>query len=322
MSRVSSKFFIHLFAGVLIAVNGFTAEKSPPAAPDKVVARVNATAILQKNLDREVGTMVPSSYYHASLSEEKLKPIREKAIEKLINRELIYQYAKSKGFVPSTSVIDDEERKNIKSYGGEIRYKQLLAKNNLSVEEYRRELSVELAMNKLYEKQIQVRLNDADLREYYDANRGKFKEPEKIHLMMIYVQRNPQEKNSAQAAKKKAQEALDKLNKGVKFELVAEEYSNAMSRVKGGDMGFIHKGVLDNEEVEKIAFGMKPGELSKVIQTEMGCFILLVKGKKEPTQIPFPDIKEKLKKELTENREKERMDTLIDSLKKQAKITK
>lgn len=299
-----------------------SAGKGPDNSPNSVVVRVNGAPILQKKIDREVATMIPGTYYHATLSEEKLKPIREQAIEKMINRELIYQHALDKGFAPSSDQVQSEEEKNIKAYGGNVRFRQLLAKNNLSVEEYRREVAAEMTVARFVEKEIRVALSNSDIKEYYETNKGKFKEPEKIHLKMIYIQRNPQEKNSAQAAMKKAKEALDKLNKGTQFEQVATEYSNGMHRVKGGDMGLIHKGVLDSEEVEKTAFGLKVGEMSKILQTEMGCFILLVVDKIEPTQLPFSKVRVELKKDLTEKREKEKMDDLLDTLKKRAKIVK
>jgi len=44
--------------------------------------------------------------------------------------------------------------------------------------------------------------------------------------------------------------------------------------VKGGDLGFVHKGIMTPTELEDAAFALKPDELSEVIRTIHGFHIL------------------------------------------------
>jgi parvulin-like peptidyl-prolyl isomerase len=70
-----------------------------------------------------------------------------------------------------------------------------------------------------------------------------------------------------------ANEILEKLNKGEKFEKLAEQYSMDGSRKRGGDLGFFGRGMMVRE-FEKSAFELKVGQVSGPIKTEFGYHII------------------------------------------------
>ncbi|MCK9373192.1 MAG: peptidylprolyl isomerase [Sulfuricurvum sp.] len=292
------------------------------AVPEKVVATVNGIAIGQKRVDREVRALIPQSSYHATVTDEKKKELEKKAIDQLINKELLSQEAKNEGIVVSAKELSDAEETIVKGYSGRKNLLRVLTQAGMSENDLRYELMAELSIGKLYKKKIEVAFSDNDLKEYYEKNKYKFKEPEKINVQMIYTRNDPEIKNGGEIAKKRINDAMAKIKAGDDFELVAEKYSNDMTRVKGGNLGMIHKGRIENVTAENVAFALKKGETSSIVETDIGYFIFHLIDRKDANQLDFKTVKEKLRDELKTNREKEKMEALLDALKKQSKITR
>jgi parvulin-like peptidyl-prolyl isomerase len=120
-------------------------------------------------------------------------------------------------------------------------------------------------------------------------------------------------------AKARADEAFSKLKAGIDFSQVAWNYADNMSRVKGGDMGFIHRGRLP-AEVEEVAFSLKKGELSDIIENDTGYHIMQVEDRKESKQLSYNEVRKKLESSLVYMEEKKRKVALLERLKANARI--
>ena len=97
-------------------------------------------------------------------------------------------------------------------------------------------------------------------------------------------------KRNGKRVKNKAEEILSELKAGKDFAKLAKEFSSDPSREKGGDMGFIHKGRLE-PYVEDIAYSLKVGEISDVLQTIYGYHIIKLEERKPPQNPQFSKIK-------------------------------
>lgn len=289
---------------------------------DKITVTVNNISISQKKVERETNALIPQESFHATVSDEKRKELEKKAIDNLINKEVLLQYAKAQNIIVTQKELSDEENRIVKSLSGQKNFERALSKSNIALREFRDDLNAELTIQKLYEQKIKMSFSDDDLKEYYDKNKYKFKEPEKINVQMIYTRNNPEVKDGRKIARKRIDEAMSKLKAGEDFSAVASKYSNDMSRIKGGDLGLIHKGRIENAAAEKVAFALKKGETSSIVETDVGYFIFHLKDRKEANQLSYSAVKEKLREELKASREKEKMDKFLEALKKQAKIKK
>ena len=73
-----------------------------------------------------------------------------------------------------------------------------------------------------------------------------------------------------------AKELKERLNKGQDFASLAKKYSIDLgSAVKGGDLGFFATGAMV-APFEKVAFKLKPGEISELVKTQFGYHIIKV----------------------------------------------
>ncbi len=312
MRRVKTKLLVFM---LLPLIQLFAADTNA----SRVVAKVNDYAITKAELDRQVGILMPRSFFHSTVTPEKLKEVEKDAMKELIKKHLLLQYARKNGYSIPERIIEREEKKIRKAFGSKENLEARLKRSNLTYDEFKKELENDLILQKLYDKEIKVELSDDDLKEYYEKNRYKFKVPSKINIRLIYVRNDPTDPKGREKAKKRAEEAYEKILAGESFADIAAKYSNAMSRIKGGDMGFIHKGMLD-EPIEKAAYSLEIGKISEIIETPKGFYIIKLEKKSPEEQLPFEKVKDRLKKELKSKYEKERLDKILDSMKKSSKI--
>ena len=289
--------------------------------PEATVAVVNGIAISEDELDKEVGKELPRAYFHSNVTDDKLKVLKEKALKSLIEKTLLYHYALSKNITVSDREVEKVIEKLEDAYGSKAQFANVIKRLGFTAETFKKAVKKDEVLKKLYKKEIEVLLSDKELEIYYKKNRYKFKEPEKIRVRLIYVRNDPTDPKGKEKAKKRVDEAYKKLKEGADFADLAAEYSNAMSRIKGGDMGYLHRGRLD-AAIEEKAFAMDSDTVSEIIEADIGYFIVKVEDKIEPNQLSFETVKGGLRQELKQRQEDERKSELLKQLMSSAVIVK
>ena len=114
---------------------------------------------------------------------------------------------------------------------------------------------------------------------------------------------------------------IDRITAGEDMSDVAWNHSMGPYRVKGGDMGLVHKGRL-HPDLEKEVFQLEPGKLSGIIETIYGYHVVRVEEVKASEQLDLEDVHDTIQKELTKRNEKQIRENLVASLRPQARIEK
>jgi len=125
-------------------------------------------------------------------------------------------------------------------------------------------------------------ISDGDLRSYFDKHKAEFTGPGRAVLSLVTIQRTVTAADSA-AAKAKTASLREQIEKGAKFEDVAKnESADTASAARGGDLGKGGKGRFV-AEFEKVAYGLKVGEVSQPILTPFGYHLIRVDEHKGDT---------------------------------------
>src|SRR5204862_251426 len=78
----------------------------------------------------------------------------------------------------------------------------------------------------------------------------------------------------AEATKKKAEEILANIKGGASFAEMASLHSDDSQRSEGGLWPPVYRDTL-REDLGKVAFQLKPGETSDIVEREDGCYLLI-----------------------------------------------
>jgi peptidyl-prolyl cis-trans isomerase SurA len=149
----------------------------------------------------------------------------------------------------------------------------------MSIDRIKRELRDDVKKNvmvqRLQEKNFgNITVTYPEVEQFYNTYKDSLGMiPEKVTIFHIFQNPKASEKIKKKF-KEKAQAILDSIKAGADFAELAKKYSeDPGSASVGGDLGFVKKGVF-YPEFESLAFRLKEGEISDVIETPVGFHII------------------------------------------------
>lgn len=174
------------------------------------------------------------------------------------------------------------------------------------VADMRKRLVVQRLMRE-YQKPPEI--TDADAQKYYDDNPNLYSSTQ-IKASHILV------KDEALAKQIRDQVVAEP----AKFAEIAKEQStDKTSGAKGGDLGKFGQGRMV-PEFEKVAFALKPGEISEVVKTQYGFHVITVTEREDGERKPFEQVKEQIKATMRNKALQDSMQTRFESLKQNAQL--
>ncbi len=332
--------------------------------------------------------------FRADLFDE--NQFRRLTLDDMVQESALRQFARASGYRASDAVLRDY-LVNIPAFQKDGRfsaetYRELLQRQNLPVDRYEAQLRESLVIDQLrgavqdtsfateqnawtafrLHKQTRdvavasigadafksrIEPDEAQIAEYFDANRDRFRAPERVRVRYVELDRKrlppiedpapellrsiydaekearfvtAEERRAshvlinfgadAQAARAEAESVLAQLRDGADFaELAKRESDDPGSREKGGDLGWVRKGMMV-PAFEQALFGAAEGELVGPVETEFGWHVIRVDEVRGRAVRAFedPDVQAELL-ELYRNRESEaRFQELSETLEQSA----
>ncbi|WP_323118851.1 SurA N-terminal domain-containing protein [Burkholderia alba] len=143
---------------------------------------------------------------------------------------------------------------------------------------------------------------DADVKKYYDDNQARFRTEAQVRVSHIFfaAAKDASAADKA-AAKTKAQQVLADVNAHPDqfAQLAAKDSQDAPSAAKGGDLGFITRGsTAGGPAFDNAAFALKQGEVSGVVESDLGFHILKATEVKPAIEKPLADVKDSIATDL------------------------
>ena len=241
------------------------------------LAKVGNTKITRADLEREIKNLpeFAQKLFEGSGGKEKF-------LDELIKKELLYQEALKKG-------LDKD-----------VEYRR-------KVEEYKKLTLIGLLLEK--EIETKAKVTDQDVKDYYEKHKEELASVSQIRASHILVK-----------TEEEAKKILERLKKGEDFAKIAKKSSiDPGSAKNGGDLGFFSSGQMV-PEFEAAAARLKTGEISEPVKTKFGYHIIKVTDKKMGTPVEFEKAKNVIFQRLSAEKQKEFFDSYIESLKKSYKV--
>jgi peptidyl-prolyl cis-trans isomerase C len=290
---------------------------------DGKVAVVNGAVISQVDFD---GEMERINRQQASIgrpfNESQLIDVKKAVLETLINRELLYQESQNHSIKVEDKAVDEQFEIMKTRFPSEDEFKSALQKKKISEATLKSQIRKNMAIQQFIDKEYvqKVKVPQKEVKDFYVSQPDSFKEPEQVRASHILIKVDPGTDESKKAeARKKLKGIHNKLQKGENFEALAKEYSEGPSGAKGGDLGYFSRGQMV-EPFDEVAFGLSPGRVSDIVETQFGYHLIKVVDKKPEGMMSYEEVKDKLQQYIKQQKVREQVNLSIENLKEKAKV--
>ncbi len=271
---------------------------------------VDYTAMLQANSRNR--------FYHGKAPEQDVEQFKKETAEQLVNRVLLLQEAARLKLAPEAKEVDarlakqDEKRKK-DEYWQQNRERLLPL--------LRKQLEDESRLEVLERRTKNVAKPSAEaLKTFYKNNPDKFTAPEQIKVSTIILKVDPSSPESVwKAAVDEASGIVGKLRGGAKFDDMARIHSGDESAANGGDMGYIHQGMLATP-AQNVLNMMSPGDISEPVVLLQGVGIFRLDERVAPRLNSFDKVQDRVESLLQREQGEQAWSKLLERLRKQTKI--
>jgi peptidyl-prolyl cis-trans isomerase C len=159
-----------------------------------------------------------------------------------------------------------------------------------------------------------------DIEAFYEENKDRFVEPEKVKASHILIQISPDATEQEKAdAKSTLQTALEEAKGGSDFAELAKKHSQCPSASQGGDLGYFTRGRMV-PEFEEAAFKLEPGQISDIVETQFGYHIILVQDKTPKRQLDIEEVGKKIKEVLSDKEMDTALKAWLKPIREEAKV--
>lgn len=304
------------------------------AVTDGVAAVVNGKVITFSDVKRYVGDAEQQLVDLGLRGDElvnRIKELRLDALRSLVDRQLIIQEWDSKGLTLPEKIIDDRIDDIVRTnFGGDrAAFIRTLQASGKTLEGFRRQQREDIIVQVMTQKFVQeeVVISPFKIEQYYQKKASELRTDDEIKLRMIFL--NPRFKEKRTLAdgsstevdpqKLLAEEVLAKLDAGGDFADLAKSFTEGAHKSDGGDWGWVSRKTL-RKELADVAFGMFPGQHSRVIATDNGYYIIKVEDSRKGRVPPLEEIRGEIEKMILVDERKARRDEWVNTLRQKAYI--
>jgi len=254
---------------LLIVLAALACHRKPSTPPDvvaRVADRMLTLADFKRYLERNAGTDL------AQVNPE----VASAMLDQWIDEVVLSEYAATHGIeVPAEAIaqsVRNDAGSTVIEKRDEMRRQKLIMSLNADVPEP----------------------TDAEIHDEYDKHPTEFKSGEEVHVRQILVH----DENLAN-------QIVERLRNGERFEDLSSQYSLAPNAKKGGDIGYVSRGELP-KMFEDVIFALKPGQISNVIRTDSSFHVFRIDDRRGPgtvdLQTAAPVIRQRLHEEAVRDR--------------------
>lgn len=305
---------LSLCAGVLLgALLGSSLHAEPAAAPgasvtkapdDAVLAWVGrapdaaapagaepAAVVTRAEFERALALAARARFYHGTPADAALARLRQDVAGQMVDELLLQAEARRRGLRPDAGAISAELAANDQRYAGSAAWQR------------QRERMLPLLQRELERQSLRAQLEQqvrrlvppsaAEVEAYHASHPAQFTEPEQLRLAMILLRVEasaPQAQWDAAVAE--GQAIVRRLQGGADFAELARLHSADGSAQQGGELGYVHDGMLPPAAHEALQ-GRAAGDLVGPVTLLEGVVVLRLHERRAARLQPLAQVRER-----------------------------
>ncbi len=226
-------------------------------------------------------------------------------LEQLVQRQLILHDFNANVKLPPGILdveVDKEVEREIRTrYGGDrMRMIKTLHDNGLTLEKLRQQIKDRIVISIMRQKNVSSDLvaSPHKIEAYYQLHKDEYKLEPKIQLRTILLKKPDQA--DAPSPKKLLEEIRQKVLAGASFAEMASVYSQGAQKKEGGNAGWWTKAELSKDLAEP-AFALKKGEMSPVLDTSEGFYLLYAEDVQTSRYVPLTELRDRIERTILDN---------------------
>jgi peptidyl-prolyl cis-trans isomerase SurA len=312
-----------LFALIASPMAAWAAEA---AVVDRIVAVVNEEVITLYDIEilaRPLVQNVKAQRLSPDREQKALAQLHFEMLNNLIDTKLTEQEVKRYNITISDEEIDNFIRqvKQRRSTSDE-QLRGMLAEQGMSLEEYRKEVKLQLQRTKLVNREVRskVVVTEAEIKSYYEKNKNKYASGTQYHLWNLFV-RLPALAPDANRAEARAmlEDVLAELGRGRSFPEIVRRAIERPSDLQGADLGLFRVEEL-TPQLRDAVQELKAGQHSGIVETDFGYQIVFVQEVRQTASRPLAQVEAEIQDILFRERVDHRFSSWLADLRKRSHI--
>ena len=261
------------------------------AAASAAFAKVGDTVITHADFDAAFSQASRGKFFHGKAPEEGLAVLQREVGQAMVDELLLSAEARRRKLQPDQAAV------KVALDGYEERYR--------SSEQWKSNrarllpgLKAKLERDSMLEQLAkQVRTGAApspgQVERFWETHPEKFTAPEQVHLAMILLKVEPSSPQVQwDGARDEGSAIVKRLRAGAEFSQLAHLHSGDASAARGGDLGYVHRGMLP-EPAQRAVDKLKPGELSEPVPLLEGIAVFRLDERRPPKLSPLDAVRER-----------------------------
>ena len=271
---------------------------------EEIIAKVNGDVITNADLDRvrrEARAEMARQGMSPVKIEEMMAEHAKDSLRNKIDQLLLIQKAKDLDIK-----VDNDVSKflaNLQKQAGEADtekfHDMIHEQTGESFEDFKADVTNNILTEHVIRQEVQGRItmDHKEIEAYYNAHKADFVREEKIFLREILISVDSRDAAALAAAQKKAEDLVKRARGGERFNEMAHENSDAVTREQYGDLGGWKQGELA-PNIESAVWSQPAGYITDPIRVQKGLLILKVENHQKAGQASLdeaePEIMDKL----------------------------
>lgn len=289
-----------------------------PAPAEQVYAIVNGKPITVDEYRMLLAATMRQRFYHGNAPENQAEAVRKEVSDLLIERALLVEEADRRGIKPDTAMIEQAVADADTRYANMPRWQQ---QREQLLPGLKKQVAQQSQLDQL-EKAVRDIPPPADdeVRAYYKQKPELFTEPEKLRLSVILLKVDPSSpKELWDKALEDVQAIYRRIKDGADFAEEARLHSTDHTAGTGGDLGYVHRGMLP-EALEGKIDQLGVGVVSEPITVLEGVSLFRVEERVAPRLREYPEVAPRAQELLRREQQDQAWREAINRLREAANI--